>query len=201
MKKKLTLIVALVLVLGIAIGATIAYLTTSTAPVTNTFTAGDITIDLKESDYDPETNTIDGQLGVTENSDYKMVPGKVLPKDPTLIVKAESEPAYIYIKVVESNNTLTSDSSQKYLTYTIDSSWTALSGVDGVYYKQVGATTADTNYAILNPQSVTVNPNATNADMTAAKTTHPTIVFYGYAVQSEGMTDAADAWTKAAFTN
>ena len=52
MKKKGWLsVVALVLVLCCAVGGTLAWLTDTTDPVTNTFTVGDIDIDLTESDH------------------------------------------------------------------------------------------------------------------------------------------------------
>lgn len=65
---------ALVLVIGCAVGGTIAWLTAQTDPVVNTFTYGDINIDLKE----------------TTGNDYKIIPGVDIEKDPKVTVKANS---------------------------------------------------------------------------------------------------------------
>ena len=48
-KKSLLLVAGIVLMLTIAIGGTIAYIVTSTDPVVNTFTAGDVPIDIDEN--------------------------------------------------------------------------------------------------------------------------------------------------------
>ena len=48
--KAIALILALVLTLGGVIGGTVAWLVTSSAPVVNTFTYGDINIELDETD-------------------------------------------------------------------------------------------------------------------------------------------------------
>ena len=81
MKKKVLSIVAVVLVLCCAIGGTLAWLTDRTNPVVNTFTVGDINIELKES----------------ENLNLKMVPGNTIAKDPKVTVKADSEACYLFV--------------------------------------------------------------------------------------------------------
>ena len=68
--KPLALIMALVLTLGGVIGGTVAWLIATPDPVVNTFTYGDINIDLDETDTkldddnDPNTN------------EYEMMPGQ-----------------------------------------------------------------------------------------------------------------------------
>ena len=89
MKKKGWLsVVALVLVLCCAVGGTLAWLTDTTDPVTNTFTVGDIDIDLTESDH----------------LDLKMIPGRTITKDPKVTVKAGSEACWLFVKVQKSAN-------------------------------------------------------------------------------------------------
>lgn len=85
MKKKIVLIamVALVLALGAAVGTTVAWLVDTSEKVENTFTVGDINIELKE----------------TTGSDYKIVPGSSQAKDPTVTVKAGSEECYVYVLI------------------------------------------------------------------------------------------------------
>lgn len=80
MKKKLS-ILAVIAILAVASLATLAYLTDSADAVTNTFTVGDIDIDLEEEfDEDP-----------------KIYPGAEIRKEPVVTVLANSEPTYLYI--------------------------------------------------------------------------------------------------------
>ena len=176
MKKKVISIVAVVLVLCCAIGGTLAWLADKTDPVVNTFTVGDINIDLDES----------------KNLDLKMVPGKTITKDPFVKVEANSEACWLCVKVEKSTNF------DDFMTYAIADGWTALPGVDGVYYRQVAATTAAVTFPVLAGNTVTVKNDVTKTmlnDLTAA--TYPTLTFTAYAVQSDGITDVATAWAEA----
>lgn len=176
MKKKVISIVAVVLVLCCAIGGTLAWLADKTDPVVNTFTVGDINIDLDES----------------KNLDLKMVPGKTITKDPFVKVEANSEACWLFVKVEKSTNF------DDFMTYAIADGWTALPGVDGVYYRQVAATTAAVTFPVLAGNTVTVKNDVTKTmlnDLTAA--TYPTLTFTAYAVQSDGITDVATAWAEA----
>ena len=177
MKKKILvacLCVALA-VLTIA-GTTLAYLTATTGPVTNTFTVGNIDITLTET-----------------TTDYKMVPGSTIAKDPKVTVKAGSEDCWLFVKVEKSTNL------DSFIDYTIGSGWTALTGVDGVYYREVSAVAADTDYAVLKDNRVTVKDTVTKPMMdaiTKGTDTNPTLTFTAYAVQKSGVNTVADAWAK-----
>ena len=176
MKKKILvacLCVALA-VLTIA-GTTLAYLTATTGPVTNTFTVGNIDITLTET-----------------TTDYKMVPGSTIAKDPKVTVKAGSEACWLFVKVEESTNL------DNFITYTIADGWTALSGVNGVYYREVSAAATDTNFSVLAGDQVTVNTTVTKAVMDAlTQSTYPTLTFTAYAVQNAGFDTATAAWAEA----
>ena len=89
--KTFVVMLALVLALGCAVGGTIAWLTKTTPEVKNTFTYGKIDIELYEHKYNAADNTLDMSQKVDKVEDYKIVPGKDLPKDPTVEVKAGSE--------------------------------------------------------------------------------------------------------------
>ena len=104
-------LLALVLVIGCVAGGTVAWLVAKTDPVVNTFTYGDINIALAE----------------TTGEDYKIIPGKDIPKDPKVTVTAGSEACWLFVKV-EQTGTFVANK----VTYAIDNSWTALPGVDGV---------------------------------------------------------------------
>ena len=78
MKKTLTVVIALVLVVVMSVAGTVAYLT-STKTVTNTFTVGKVEITLDETDVDVYGSK-DGETRVAENT-YKLIPGHTYTKD------------------------------------------------------------------------------------------------------------------------
>ena len=173
MKKKLTVSLAvLALVACMAAGATLAWLTAKTSSVTNTFTYGDINIELKE----------------TTGTSYKMVPGNTIAKEPKLTVKANSEECWLFVKVEKSTNF------DEFMEYSIASGWTALAGVDGVYYREVTSSTTDTEYYVLSGNLVTVKDSVTKEDFAGLKGTMPTLTFTAYACQMDNVSTAADAW-------
>lgn len=99
MKKKILvacLCVALA-VLTIA-GTTLAYLT-SKDTVTNTFTVGNVSITLDETDVDNSTAGADRD----QTNSYKLIPGQTYTKDPTIHVDADSEDCFIRAKVTLTN--------------------------------------------------------------------------------------------------
>lgn len=174
-KKTIALILSCVLVLGCAIGGTIAWLTATSGTVTNTFTVGDINLTLTES---PEL-------------DLKMIPGNTITKDPKVTVKADSEACWLFVKVQKSENF------DAFMTYEMAEGWTALDGQLGVYYREVSAVTADTDYPVLKGDAVTVKDDVTKAQLTAVKDQNkPTLTFTAYAVQKDNIADAATAWSK-----
>lgn len=174
MKKKVLSIVAVVLVLCCAIGGTLAWLTDKTGPVKNTFTVGDINIDLTET-----------------TKDYKMVPGNTIAKDPKVTVKDGSEACWLFVKVEKSTNF------DSFMTYEMADGWTALPDVTGVYYREVAATTAATDFSVLKDNSVLVKDGVTKTMLNGLdETTFPTLTFTAYAVQKDNVADAAAAWSK-----
>ena len=95
-KKKLT-IISVVLVMALAIGGVLAYLT-STAQVTNTFTVGDVDITLDEAITDDEGKAVDPddpEQRTEEGNEYHLIPGQEYDKDPTVTVKEGSEESYV----------------------------------------------------------------------------------------------------------
>ena len=171
-KKTLVTALALVLVVCCAVGGVLAWLTDKTEAVVNTFTVGDINITLAETP-----------------KEYKMVPGNDIAKDPTVTVEANSEACWLFVKVEKSANFDT------FMTCAIADDWTQLPGVDGVYYRQVAATTADVEYAVLADNQVSVKDNVTKTMLNGlTEKTQPTLTFTAYAVQKDNVASAADAW-------
>ena len=172
-KKTLALVLALtLLVAGVVVG-TLAWLTDQTAEVKNTFTVGDINIGLTET-----------------TADYKMVPGNTIAKDPTVTVKANSEACWLFVKVTESTDL------KDFITYAIAEGWTALPGVDGVYYREVPASAADQTFSVLAGDAVTVKSDVTRTMLETAKTDAPTLTFKAYAIQKDHFTTADAAWAE-----
>lgn len=162
------------LIVCATVAGTLAWLTDKTEPVVNTFTVGDINITLTES----------------ENLDLKMVPGKDISKDPKVTVKAGSEACWLFVKVEKSGNF------DSFMTFEMADGWNALSGHAGVYYRNVDATNADTGFDVLKDNKVMVLDTVTKTMLEGAKTNAPTLTFTAYAVQKDGINDAATAWGK-----
>ncbi|MBR6681749.1 MAG: hypothetical protein IKL40_02050 [Clostridia bacterium] len=183
----LSLTVALLLC-GI-IGGTIAWLVADTDPVVNTFTYGDINITLEETD----TNK-DGDNDPNTNN-YPMIPGNPITKDPKITFLAESENAWLFVKLEKSANF------DNFMTFEVADGWTALAGVDGVYYREVSKSDVDVEFYPIKDNTVTVKGEVTkemlnNLDANGASD-YPTLTVTAYAVQRDSnITTAADAWAK-----
>ena len=173
-KRTIALMAALMILAGCIVGGTIAWLTDKTDSVQNTFTVGNIDIELEET-----------------TTDFKMVPGNKIAKDPKVTVEAKSEDCWLFVKV-EKSAVL-----DQYITYAVDNKWTALTGVDGVYYREVAAADADQEFAVLKDNEVTVNKDVTKEMMDALEAEGselPTLTFTAYAVQKANIASAAEAW-------
>lgn len=178
----LVLVLALALIVGVAGGATFAWLTAKTDPVVNTFTYGDINIDLAES----------------TGSDYKIIPGVDIEKDPLVTVEAGSEACWLFVKVEEEGTFVANK-----VTYSIADGWTKGDGTKipaNVYYRAVDAVTADTEFYVLKGNDtypngvITVSDTLTKIDIKDISTTTPKLSITAYAIQKDGMGTAAQAW-------
>lgn len=175
MKKKLTTVLAIVLVVALSVAGTYAYLTDKTAQVVNTFTVGNVDIKLAE----------------TTGNSYKMVPGTPIHKDPKVTVEADSEACWLFVKVEKSANF------DDFMTYDMANGWTKLE--EGVFYRQVAASAADQDFAVLTNDTVTVKPDVTKDMMDAIENgtaANPTLTFTAYACQTAGIDTAAKAWAE-----
>ena len=187
-------LLAVVLVIGCAVGGTLAWLTDETAPVVNTFTSSDVSITLTETKPDSRT--------------AKMVPGADIAKDPTVTVSADSEDCYVFVKVEKSVNFDT------YMTYTEADGWAVIeSGDNYVVYGRTAK--ANNSFSVLKDDKVAVRPDVTKANMAqidgkggtdaqneAEIAARPKLTFTAYAIQSanladrnsDSIVDAKDAW-------
>ena len=188
-KKSFVMVLALVLVFAVAVGGVVAWLTATTGPVKNTFTVGDISITLKE------TGAVNGE------KTYQVIPGDTQKKDPTVTVEAGSEDCWLFVKVDETNNTMTvGEETQKIVNYAKADGWEQGDGIKipaNVYYRSVTGLTADgardAVFPVLLNNQVTINGNVVKGQITAEN--QPTLTFTAYAVQMDNVDSAAAAWT------
>lgn len=177
-------LLALVLVIGCVAGGTVAWLVAKTDPVVNTFTYGDINIELTE------TKPV--------NQQAKIIPGVDIEKDPKVTVKANSEACWLFVEVKETGTFVANK-----VTYAIATGWTPGDGTNipaNVYYRAVDAATTDTSFYVLQGNTkypngvVTVSSDLTKTDIPTAAAT---LTFTAYAVQKDGIADVETAWAKA----
>ena len=180
--KPMLIAMAVVLLLGCVTGGTLAWLTSTTDELVNTFTTSDIDITLVET-------------GTTDNkASFKMIPGYTITKDPKVTVVEGSEDCWLFVKIEESN------SLDKYISYTVDAGWAPLKNgetvIENVYCRKVLATDTTKAFDVIGytdpttgtftANKVLVNGSVTKTDMEALKATNavqPTLTFTAYASQ------------------
>ena len=191
-KKTLALVLSFVLVIALTIVGTIAYLTSTPGAVTNTFTVGKVEITLDETDVDLY-GVKDGDSRVTTNN-YKLIPGHTYVKDPTVHVQPGSEKCYVFVKVVDSIAAI--EDTTKIADQITAKEWTALSGVDNVYYKVQDEVAADATAVDL----VVFENFKVKGDADVSSYAGKTVVVTAYAIQFDGFDDAAAAWAGGNFS-
>lgn len=182
MKKILAFALCLVLVAGLSIGGTLAWLTAQSGTVTNTFTPSNIDIILDES------------TGAT----YKMLPGATIAKDPFVKVEAGSEKCWLFVEITESASPKLTD----YITYSVATPWAQVPGVANVYY--IKDAVIDQNIPVLTGNQVTVKDTVTKAMMEtlqAEGAVQPTLSFKAYAVQLTAAETPEAAWAERPTSN
>ena len=177
------LIAAIVLVIGCTAGGTVAWLVSKPNAITNVFTVGDINATLTET-----------------KTEFKIVPGVVIAKDPVATVEANSEDCYLFVKLTEENwptftEATEAGSTTRKVEYKIADGWTKLE--DGVYYREVlKKDTENRAFPVLKDNQVTVSSTLTKKEANAIAGT-PKLTVAVYAVQKEGMDSAGKAWAAA----
>ena len=187
MKKTLTVVIALVLVVVMSVAGTVAYLT-STKTVTNTFTVGKVEITLDETDVN-EYGAKVSDTRVTENT-YKLIPGHTYTKDPIVHVGADSEDCWLFVKV-ENGLSAIEDSNAKIAGQLTENGWTLVADTTNIYAYR---TTVSANTDVPVFASFKLAGTADVADYANAK-----IVVTAYAVQADSFETAAAALTAAPF--
>lgn len=196
-RRILMLLGCAVLLVCLSVGATLAYLTSQTGVVTNTFTVGKVEITLDEAKVDVYGKEDASAERVTQNT-YKLIPGHHYTKDPTIHVAADSEDCWLFVKVVngiaaiekadpqeptEENPTTIAGQMTK------NNGWTVIDATKGIYaYKEIVSANAN----VLVFESFTLSGDAAVAEYNGK-----TITVQAYAVQADGFDTAADAYDAA----
>ena len=205
--RRIAMTVALVLVVALAsIGGTIAWLTATTGSVTNTFTVGDINIELTET---PNADDPTDPDKLPDHWEAKLVPGTTYDKDPKVTVKANSEKCWLFVEVTEDHDP------QSYLSYTYtfdtnntdpETGWVKGDGTSvpaTVWYQIVNTSASDQTWNLITNNHVTVKDTVvkkgtnttgtSNVAMPATDAAAPEITFKAYACQFENRT-VEQAW-------
>ena len=207
--KSLVLILTCVLLIGGAIGGTLAWLTDTSEEVVNTFTESNIEITLAET--------------VPAGKTAKMIPGWTISKDPKVTVADGSEDCWLFVKITKS----TSPDLDNYIAYKIaDDGWQQVSSnstetvigrkvyssdavkefnilIAGEYTDNMGTPDDASDDCTITWQNneVCVKPSVTEGMMSAISTQQPTLSFKAYAVQLKKNADteftALEAWARA----
>lgn len=204
-KAMLMTLCAIILVVATVFG-TMAYLT-SDDEVVNTFTVGNVAIKLDEAPVDGNGKATTGDR-VKANS-YKLLPGHVYDKDPTVTLLAGSETSYVKMTVTFSKASALdaifaptgADLTSIFKGYDA-ANWTAKGNTKDTtadtrtyefWYKEaVGAPTADVALDALF-DSITVPGTITKEQLATIE--GMTITVNAYAIQADGFATADAAWT------
>lgn len=206
LKKILTLMCCAVLLVCISVGATVAYLTSTSDVAENTFTVGNVKIKLDEANVDIYGDKID-DTRVLEN-EYKLIPGHEYTKDPTVTVEKGSEVSYVQMQVrVSDIAKLTSAFDSSYVVDGVfllqnlvdwNTAWEYVGYANGIYtfnYEtSVNALKADQKLPALFT-TITMPDDITNENL--AKLNGVKIDVVACAVQADGFDSAEDAFKSA----
>ncbi len=218
MKKK---IIAIALCAALAVGGvvagSIAWLQDTTGPVVNTFTVGNIDIDLTEHALNEDGTELNSSVTTSANS-YDVIPGTTYPKDPFVTVNAKSEPCYLFVTVKEEGGTVSANHADGhqptttdcnfdcFLQYEVDgANWKPLmknssqvTAADGalVYYLTIDSeTTQATPYYVIKNNTIKVRDTVTKAMVDKLTTENqPKLTFKAAAVQKANVADENTAW-------
>lgn len=196
--KALLLSLCAVLLVTASVLGTMAYLTSTTEVVTNTFSVGNVKITLDEAKVDENGKEITGDdaARVTENA-YHVLPGQTYDKDPTVHVAKGSEDCYLFVEVtnglkdIEADDTITDQMK--------DNGWVLVTDTENVYvYTGDGvsstpkAVKAETDQVVFKE----INIKSSVDNDTLAKYEGKTITVKAYAIQIAGFEDknAATIW-------
>ena len=185
-KSRIVLVLCMMVVIAVAsVAGTIAWLTDTTTPVTNTFTTAGIDITLTEAG-----NQEDGSWSA------QLIPGKEYAKNPVVAVDGDvtNVDVYLYVKFDAST-------SANYLDYTstlnTENGWTLVNGQTNVWWREVKEGDATKSWHLLDGDKVTVKDELQKAgsETLPMPANALTMTYTAYAIQTEGFTPET-GWTE-----
>lgn len=214
-KKIIALLLCAVLLVAGSVAGTLAYLT-SRDTVVNTFTVGKVEIKLDEAAVQENGEYVSGHDNRVKTNKYHLLPGHSYIKDPTVTVLANSDKAYIRMKV----NVFTMDALKsampidKFPTYyngdvfllqNLVTGWNSelwqfesytADGDNGVYEFRYFAPvdTMDGQDLVLDDLFETIEMPETLDNTAIANLAGVQITVTADAIQADGFADAAAAW-------
>lgn len=218
-KKKIGLLFAAMLLVVASVLGTMAYLTSTTETVNNTFTVGKVNIDLDEAkvneygqpvDEDGNIVDLDKAPRVTGN-EYKLIPGHEYTKDPTVTVLNGSEASYVRMKVTFShlaeldeifkdNDPVGADMISIFAGYD-ENKWEYIGNVKDeskntrtYEFRYLGTFDALSKDVALGPLFKKINVPGTITNEDLAKIEGMEISVIADAIQADGFADADAAW-------
>ena len=207
--KHKVLIASLSLIAIVSTVVTFALLTFETDTLVNTFTVGQVSLKLDETDVDETGTPMPGAERVTGNED-KLIPGKSHVKDPTMTVLASSEASYVRLlltitkakelkEVLGSNflpeNYVTGWDKTKWLCTSIKENQDNSITYEFRYHEVVaGYVDSKTEDVVLTPlfTSFTAPAELTNEDLKKIEGFEIKVV--GHGIQATGFKSADEAW-------
>lgn len=210
-KKIALLALCAVLLVGASVAGTLAYLTSKTGTLENTFTIGKVKITLDEAKTNQYGVKVDknGKELTEGAADYRistggnaytLVPGTKYTKDPTVHVEANSEDSWIFVKVSNGISAFeaasdTTDSYKKIAGQITANNWTALDNETDVYYKEYTKSDKTTDLKVFETFRIAVDAN-TVTGWESISTAATTVEVTAYAIQKTGFTTPSAAWTE-----
>ena len=187
MNKKKTIIAALVLLLVLLVGGAIAYFTDK-ENVENVFTIGKVDIELSEPTW----------VSTGKAKAEGLMPGDTIEKDPTVKVAADSEDAWVFVKVE-----VPCLGTTELFTYSVSTDWTAVKNgtcADGKAVKVYGHTSsmaANATSTLFTTVTFTNLTDAQYAELADADATlegkNLKMPVKAYAIQKDNVTGATEA--------
>ena len=193
--KALLLVLCAIMLVTASIMGTVAYLTSTTETVSNTFSVGQVNITLSETKVDVYGAKLTGDAAGTtsQGQPYKMLPGHEYVKDPTITVTAGSEPCWLFVKV-ENGISAYEATTSTIASQLTSNGWTAVSGQTNVYYHAV-VDARETAQTVKVFEKFVIADNAEAVTGWSTVTSENTKVSVtAYAIQSDGFAEAATAW-------
>ena len=135
-KSKLVIVVISILsICSFIVGTSVAWLTSKTDEVVNTFTYGDINIKIEETDTQDNDNN-------EFTNEYKMLPGNKITKDPKITVLKNSEDSYLFVEITKSTNF------DDFMTFELVEGWTLVEDTKNVYVREVTMSDKDQEFYV-----------------------------------------------------